>query len=398
MTWNRIAATVMASALAGACGGSVHDSGGADGDLDGSGGAAAVPSAQGSGGSRPGSAGGAPTGAGGLGTAGGGFIITGGRPGDDPPPDSSCASVQIGAEVLGTDLLILLDQSSSMNEAFAGSDSGETKWDAVTDALAGFTGTASAVVGIGLQYFGLPAASPTPGAPDSCDATDYETLAVPVGLDAAAPILASLAAHGPGTLRPTVPALEGALHHMMVRTADVSYRVAAVVLITDGPPTTCESQSIAALEELAQRASSAPSPVRTYVVGLGAGRAGDEAIARAGGTGHAFVVQGADVREQITRALLEITSLAIPCEIDIPSPPSGETFDPNLVNIEITAPDGESRALPYVARESDCATIDAWHYDDPAAPTRIELCPAACNQIAGGRLTFLFGCATWNER
>jgi hypothetical protein len=48
--------------------------------------------------------------------------------------------------------------------------------------------------------------------------------------------------------------------------------------------------------------------------------------------------------------------------------------------------------LPY---DPSCASSGGWHYDDPAAPTMIHLCPDTCATVQGdaeGELAVAFAC------
>jgi len=87
------------------------------------------------------------------------------------------------------------------------------------------------------------------------------------------------------------------------------------------------------------------------------------------------------------------------CELALPTPASG-TLDPTAVNVEISS--GATRTLvPKVANAGACGAGVGWYYDNDAAPTKVILCPAACdlaNAAVGvdkpGRIDVLFGCKT----
>ncbi|MET0387957.1 MAG: VWA domain-containing protein, partial [Polyangiales bacterium] len=79
------------------------------------------------------------------------------------------------------------------------------------------------------------------------------------------------------------------------------------------------------------------------------------------------------------------------CNLDIPEPPSGETFDKTKVRVTFTS-GSQTRELRYA---SDCAGSDAWHYDDPATPTQIVLCPGTCDVVQAeetAKLNVAFEC------
>lgn len=91
-----------------------------------------------------------------------------------------------------------------------------------------------------------------------------------------------------------------------------------------------------------------------------------------------------------------ISSVPLPCDYAIPPPPDGETLDPAKVNMEFTAQGTTTpMLLPRAPSEAECMTNAAWFYDDPAAPTQLRLCPAACELAqSGGTVDIAFGCET----
>ncbi|MFK7991027.1 MAG: hypothetical protein AB8I08_33715 [Sandaracinaceae bacterium] len=89
----------------------------------------------------------------------------------------------------------------------------------------------------------------------------------------------------------------------------------------------------------------------------------------------------------------------IPCEYDIPEPPSDTELDFNRVNIRYNSSSGGSNVFPYVGGDdgADC-TSGGWYYDDAAAPTRIILCPNTCSVVngdSGGTVNVELGCLTF---
>ncbi|MCH9681935.1 MAG: hypothetical protein K0V04_10915 [Deltaproteobacteria bacterium] len=86
------------------------------------------------------------------------------------------------------------------------------------------------------------------------------------------------------------------------------------------------------------------------------------------------------------------------CEFEIPTPPGDLEFDPDEVNLEFD--DGQGGVLPIGRVESpfECASVmDGWHYDNPADPTMIVLCPQTCEKVqgvVGASIQIEFGCAS----
>jgi hypothetical protein len=101
--------------------------------------------------------------------------------------------------------------------------------------------------------------------------------------------------------------------------------------------------------------------------------------------------------DAVAQAVVQRSKLA--CDLAIPTP-TGAALDPKKVNVEIDA-NGVSTTVPKVTDASACGTSVAWYYDDDIAPTKVVLCPAACDaanaQVGAGstgKIQVLFGCAT----
>lgn len=100
------------------------------------------------------------------------------------------------------------------------------------------------------------------------------------------------------------------------------------------------------------------------------------------------------VFDDLAEQVMEVVTLA--CEWEIPPPPSGETFDRNATNVQVTL-DGAVEPLSKAPTAADCGTRDGWRYDDDAAPKRVIACPATCSRIQAAhdaRVDLLFGCET----
>ena len=125
-------------------------------------------------------------------------------------------------------------------------------------------------------------------------------------------------------------------------------------------------------------------------------------IAAAGGTNQAYLVGATDVTGQVLAALNKIRGLAqIPCELQIPPPPAGQSLDFHQVNVGYCSAAGQSRTFFYVDTASRCDPREGgWYYDDPSKPTQISLCGATCDQVSapGGSLFMSVGCATLSIR
>jgi hypothetical protein len=73
------------------------------------------------------------------------------------------------------------------------------------------------------------------------------------------------------------------------------------------------------------------------------------------------------------------TTTPLACEMDIPVPPEGDTFDPANVNITIEI-DEKPMNLAHVEGESDCG--EGWYFSpNNLEPKKIVLCPSTCDWV-----------------
>lgn len=322
-------------------------------------------------------------GAGGLGDGGAGGVTIG--PGTGGGILAGCAEAEEQAELLPLDLYIMLDQSGSMLGP---------RWKAVTQALDAFVQQNTATdLGIGLQYFPLSGAG-------VCDFAAYSVPAVPIasGPANAAQVSDSLAAHKPSGETPTLPALQGALSHARAWVTANPTHTVAVVLATDGEPNVCGST----IEKVAQAAKNdaekSPS-IRTFVIGVGSNLTSLDAIAKAGGTTSAILVDDSSqsTAGQFLEALNTIRGTALPCEYAIPTPASG-TIDYGEVNVVFTLNGEAASVAPQVPTVDDCgASPESWHYDDVSAPSKVVFCDGLCAQVKSSgdaSVRVVFGCET----
>lgn len=169
-----------------------------------------------------------------------------------------------------------------------------------------------------------------------------------------------------------------------------------VVLVTDGLPNGCDENidNIAALATAARTSNG----VLTYAVGLeGSAEAQMDAIATAGGTQKGiFIGSSANAQAELLAALKAIQGSQVSCEFQMPQAKPGSTIDPKKINVNYTPGGGSLQTLGQVATAADCAN-GGWYYDNPAAPTKITLCPTTCSAVQadkGAKMEILIGCAT----
>jgi hypothetical protein len=318
-----------------------------------------------------------------------------------------CTGVSYEAEGVAADILILVDQSTSMGDWTVSGISSElapdelTRWEALTGGLKEFIQSDKAQrLRVGLVYFGLP-----PGADDreagfnqSCQPSDYADPDVPIGLvsDQEADLLNSLDDHFPSNLTPTVPALEGALTYAQEWASENPGRPTVLVLATDGYPTECENKSISDLEALAEQFANpgdGEARVSTFVVGIGE-VSNLERVAQAGGSNKAFCVGDCPTAvEDLTASLLRVANSSALCEFEMPEADAGQTVDPDQLNMVFTPANGGGEIVYRRDSSAGCGS-GGWYYDDNDDPTKILVCPETCGNFGGGVVDIVLGCKT----
>jgi hypothetical protein len=337
----------------------------------------------------------------------------------------ACVAATQAAELTPLDVYLMLDQSGSMvgtydsaqydtcTAAFdAGKITSRARWKDVTTALDAFMiDPKSAGINIGLGFF--PPKQAVQNGPkcegDKCDLTAYSTPSVPIApLPANASPIAEALSFTPcpcnGT--PMSAALQGAVAYAKQQTSKQPERKVAVVLATDGVPngdcsgSSGDPQSYTAPKDVAHDAYQGSPSIPVYVIGVGSQLTSLNALAKAGGTSAAFLVDGNQGTEAaLIAALNQIRGQALSCEVPIPAAPAGQTLEPGKVNVIFSPGDGSADVtFTNVADKSGCsASPKSWYYDDPEAPTKVILCEAACGAVQGdgaAKIDVGFGCAT----
>ena len=304
--------------------------------------------------------------------------------------DAACGAVKKQAQKLPVDLVLGIDTSFSMDF--------ESKWTNLSAALETFVSDpASSGLDLGIQFFPLR---------DTCVVSAYENLAVPLGPQTTVAPLIKAAIQGKrmagGT--PTVPVLEGLVAYLQANTTAGFKPV--IVLATDGvPDSTCLtapdgglSNSLANAETVAMNAFHGTPSIPTFIIGVGSDLTALNALAAAGGTGSATIINvGPDAsnpEQAFIDALNAIRQQALPCEFAIPA---GTMVDPALTNVDYTPATGPSQTFVYVGSADQCsmAPSNGWYFDDPMTPTQVILCMGACNVVKadpGATIDVVLGC------
>ena len=294
--------------------------------------------------------------------------------------DSACATATSAAQRLPADLVFMFDRSSSMNVP--------TRWPPVSAALEHFfMDSTSTGLNASIQFFCGPGTTTTECNQEQMDWTTpvVEMSPLPQATSFTTAIESQHFCRG----TPTKPALQAAIAYANeIRQPGIKV---AVVLVTDGEPNECGNNA-----SVVSIASAAASTVPTYVIGVGTALTNLNAIAAAGRTGSAILVDTADAT-QVTRdfeaALGQISGSAQSCTYTMPAPPQGQALDTATVNVLMTV-GGVQTTLPY---DATCASRNGWQYDNASNPTQIILCANRCDTIRmnpTASIDVLFGCET----
>jgi hypothetical protein len=299
---------------------------------------------------------------------------------DAAAPMFPCITGSRPVRAVQIDLTFMLDKSRSMEDRVAGSSL--TKWQAVSSALDSFLNAPlSAGLKAGISFFPR-----QDGARDLCSPADYTYPVVDFDLlpGVATSIKKAIAVQTLLSGTPMTPALEGAHLDALRYWHDHPADTLAVVLVTDGIPHQCSS-SVATTAAVAATHSATQTPsVKTYVLGVGPSLGSLNAIAAAGGTSAAYLVDKGG-ESSLLAALEAIRTSALACEYVFP-PGTNTRFDLATVTTQ-TGVDAGPTAVDRVDSAEACAGGPGWFYDtsaDQATPTRITLCPSSCTPLVEG--------------
>jgi hypothetical protein len=309
-------------------------------------------------------------------------------------PEIACFTGSRGVGPIQIDLYFALDRSKSMDTVDRGAT--KTRYGAVSAAMTSFLNAPlSSGLGAGIMFF----PRSQPGGQPFCSTADYTFPVVPIGLlpGVAHSITTAISLQTRGAATPMMPALDGA--HIYARSNEATHadHTTAVVVVTDGQPRDCGStlQSVAAV--IATAMTGVP-PIRTYVLGVGPATGNLNALAAAGGTSQAFLVESSG-ETALLASLEAIRSSALACEYVLPA----EISTRDVVQVSTTVGGGGTpMRVDQVANAEACMGQPGWFYDSPLAegapsPTKILLCPASCDplvQSMGSHIDVAINCTS----
>ena len=295
---------------------------------------------------------------------------------DAPGNDGVCAEVTIEARTVTPTVMLIIDQSGSMDADFGG----DTRWNVVRDSLLDMDGLIEPLEGS--VKFGLALYSAVADG-------DGGVEGICPRLTTVDPMLNNHAAietvYGPADILDETPT--GASIQLILRSfrerVDPDPDPVIFILATDGEPDTCEEpnpqngqdESVAAVERAFDEG------IRTYIISVGndvsEGHLQDLANAGQGVAGSEFYVAGDDAG--LRRALRDIIGGAISCVVELEG-----RINPGLACTGTVRLNGEDLA---------CDDPDGWRAIDE---NHIELLGDACETATGGdaTLTASFPCGT----
>lgn len=294
------------------------------------------------------------------------------------------SSIDLSLGAIATDTLVLLDGSAAMLEYLPGGS--VSRWDGASMGLLDFIdenlGKAEDAT-LGLSVFG---GMPEGSEQAECDSEDYATPVLELTNDRymVQTVKAALSAALPRadqTMRPMLPALQGALSYMKAKLAEDPFRTGRVVLVSAGLPSACQDPiSVEQIAEAASAALASEPRVWTFVVQLG----GDfdlSAIAEAGSREDPFVIGSGHVGPELYNILHSLYFTTIGgCDLDLSdSAEQGLLENRTLSLITHFGPQERAEVKYRYGGERECdSTLGGWYYDDPWDPKAIKLCPCSC--------------------
>jgi hypothetical protein len=320
---------------------------------------------------------------------GGGISFEGGLA-DAPTVDGdACGSVTLTQTLQPGNVIVVFDQSDSMNQKFTDADAGDggtsgPKWQVAENALIAALTPIEALVNGGAIFF------PTSGGATACDAVVAPITMTPqISIEGGKSFVKDFGDHfsAPGWKlilgTPTVDALKAA--DAALSGASTPKGQSAVVLLTDGAPTcdTATADILAPVQDMFSRG------IKTYAIGLpGSATAAQllDDIAAAGGTSTYYSPADPTALED---KLATIASGTVDqCTITLSPPPQ----DPSLVHLVVTdAQNPNGVEIPRV----DAG--DGWSLS--ADGTTATLDGSVCTTAMNGGYTsiqFVYGCASIN--
>ncbi|MET0791057.1 MAG: hypothetical protein ABW061_06005, partial [Polyangiaceae bacterium] len=358
--------------------------------------------------------------------------------------NAACAAWTGQGENLPAVLELVIDTSLSMDDPAPGSMS--SKWVVMRQALTAAIAGLPASVSLGALYYPNENARSSSAAQDVTACVNTRAMVPiaalgPAGSRQRTTINSSLQALRPASYTPTHDAYKYALDSGLEPYQSTAAKF--MLLITDGAPTMSLGCIMAAptggmtgagggfggpggvggpttiadaptapiVAEIA--GAKASNNVRTFVIGSPGSEMSSQggmdmrpwlsAAATAGGTAtpgcsdagpafcHLDMTQAPDFGAALQAGLASIAGQVVdPCTFTIPPPPNGQSIDPNLTNLILTAADGSAKL---VLPDNSGTCTEGWQFD---GTNQVVLCSQTCSEVKAdpqAHVQVVFGCS-----
>ncbi len=309
----------------------------------------------------------------------------------------TCAATASKAKLTPVNMVVMFDRSGSMGDtAEDPSYDPNMRWLPVGAALKSFfADPKSAGMRANLTYF--------PDAANACTTSAYQTASVALTDLPSNAFKTSIEATSPRGDTPTRAALDGAITQAQAIKAAHPGEKTVIVFATDGEPYGCGvegsnlyAKQVQAVKDAAAAVAAVAADIPTYVIGVGPSVTLLNDVAVAGGTAPYLAVTVGDPSKTTADLLAAMTAIRgqlASCDFPIPTPTDGRKIDYNKVKVELKpSGGGATQTIPY---NPDCTGGLGWHYDNTAAPTKVDFCGGTCTAVqadAGGEVTVSFTC------
>jgi hypothetical protein len=336
----------------------------------------------------------------------------------------ACAGQSTEPELLPIVLMLVVDNSLSMNERPRNSQ--ETKWEITSAALATAIESMPATAAVGLLFYPNmnTSASDVPRPVNQCVNVNELIPIEVLGNDGSGQrdaIYDALDDTRPAGSTPTYDAYDYAYWNGMEASDHTGNRF--MMLITDGAPTLgqdCQGGGLPNTPAPTQPIIDSvlrvrEAGVRSFIIGSPGSESievGNDVVdvrpwlseaAVDGATApngcslygpdycHIDLSQDPNFAAALNAALSRILGIITSCTFDVPvTAPNGQAVQPNQINVIYTPGDGSDEVLIGKNDEPNC--VDGWQFD---AEGRVVLCTNTCSVAQndpGGTLELLFGC------
>ncbi len=337
--------------------------------------------------------------------------------------DAACVGLSEELEAMPGMLMMVIDASSSMDEATPATN-GRSKWAVSQEALVAAVDTLGAATSLGMLYYPNMVVSANTGDSTTCVNVDALVPMAPLDDTHRELVRSTIMGGQTETCTPTHDAYQLALDSVRATSSGANRYM---LLITDGQPTlsygcmapegqdSCRSTNPVEEQPIVDLIAEANDEgIKTFVIGSPGSEvnAGTQADARpwlsyaaeAGGTSkdpstcshtgepycHMDMTTEPDFAQALADGLGYVSSQLDECTYNIPEPPPGELIDPDTTMLIVTLGNGEAYLIEPYNLDEECT--DGWELTDKG---HAQLCESTCNMVKSdvkARVEVITGC------